>query len=373
MHKKSPPLQTLAIFHKNSFSFLVLLLSLCLSTPTKAAIYSKLYQPLPALSADKLGVIINDSDPLSIKIANYYQLQRKIPEQNIIHTRFNPNLRTLSVTQFKQIKQSVDKQTPKHIQAYALTWMQTYRVGCMSITTAFAAGYDDSFCARGCKKTQASPYFNSEKSNPFDAYQWRPTMALAGKNFSDVKALIDRGVSSDYSQPQGAAYLLNTSDKARSSRAVLYPQIAKIYTGLWPIKFLQQDYIENKKDVMFYFTGKVHVKKIESNQFLPGAVADHLTSTGGILPGGRQMSSVKWLKSGATGSYGAVIEPCNFVQKFPNPGIMMQYYLRGNSLIEAYWKSVAWPGQGVFIGEPLAKPFAHLVSHNLPFKSKAYK
>ena len=25
--------------------------------------------------------------------------------------------------------------------------------------------------------------------------------------------------------------------------------------------------------------------------------------------------------------------------------------------IEAYWKSVAWPGQGVFIGEPLARPY----------------
>ena len=37
----------------------------------------------------------------------------------------------------------------------------------------------------------------------------------------------------------------------------------------------------------------------------------------------------------------------------------MSPYLRGNSLIEAYWKSVAWPGQGIFIGEPLAKPFAY--------------
>ncbi len=37
----------------------------------------------------------------------------------------------------------------------------------------------------------------------------------------------------------------------------------------------------------------------------------------------------------------------------------MRYYIRGNSLIEAYWKSVAWPGQGIFVGEPLAKPFAY--------------
>ena len=25
--------------------------------------------------------------------------------------------------------------------------------------------------------------------------------------------------------------------------------------------------------------------------------------------------------------------------------------------LEAYWRSVAWPAQGVFVGEPLAAPF----------------
>jgi hypothetical protein len=36
----------------------------------------------------------------------------------------------------------------------------------------------------------------------------------------------------------------------------------------------------------------------------------------------------------------------------------MFYYATGASAIEAYWKSVAWPGEGVFIGEPLARPYA---------------
>jgi hypothetical protein len=61
--------------------------------------------------------------------------------------------------------------------------------------------------------------------------------------------------------------------------------------------------------------------------------------------------------AGATGSYGTVTEPCNFPGKFPNPAIVMQSYLGGSTLIEAYWKSVSMPGQGIFIGEPLAAPF----------------
>ncbi|HEU4845882.1 MAG TPA: TIGR03790 family protein, partial [Burkholderiaceae bacterium] len=29
----------------------------------------------------------------------------------------------------------------------------------------------------------------------------------------------------------------------------------------------------------------------------------------------------------------------------------------GATAIEAYWRSVAWPAQGLFIGEPLAAPY----------------
>jgi uncharacterized protein (TIGR03790 family) len=69
------------------------------------------------------------------------------------------------------------------------------------------------------------------------------------------------------------------------------------------------------------------------------------------------MSVLRWIEAGATGSYGTVVEPCNFTAKFPNVGLLMRRYLAGETLIEAYWKSVAMPGQGVFIGEPLAAPY----------------
>jgi uncharacterized protein (TIGR03790 family) len=339
-------------------SLLILLFSV-ISSPLFASKIPPIFRPTPALQASDLAIIVNDADSLSVKIANYYQQKRKIPAQNIIHIRFNPMYKILPVDTFTQIKKQVDKLTPENVQAYALTWMLPYRVGCMSITTAFAAGYNDFFCAKGCNKTSLSPYFNSESNQPYTNYKWRPTMALAGETFEEVKQLIDRGVASDYSLPTGTAYLLKTSDKDRSARAAIHPLVTKALNGLWKIESLEQNYISDKQDVMFYFTGMVRIQNIRTNHFLPGAVADHLTSTGGVLKNSTQMSSIEWLKAGATGSYGAVIEPCNFVQKFPNPGIMMYYYIRGNSLIEAYWKSVAWPGQGIFIGEPLAKPFAY--------------
>lgn len=336
----------------------LLLAGLFGGAPLRAAV-SPLYLPVKSLGANDLAVIVNDEDPLSQRIAAYYRQQRNIPAEQLIHIRFAPHRAILSKREFEKLKQQVDEQTPPHVQAYVLTWLQPFRVECMSITTAFAAGFDPAFCAQGCKQTRNSPYYASEADKPFKAHGWRPTMALAGKNFDDVKRLVDTGVAADFSHPQGSAYLLKTSDRARSSRAAFFPQIADKFKSFWPVNYLEQDYITGRQDVMFYFTGLIKVPHLAENLYLPGAVADHLTSAGGVMSGSDQMNITEWLQAGATASYGAVVEPCNFPAKFPNPGILMFYYLRGSSLIEAYWKSVAQPGQGIFVGEPLAKPFAY--------------
>jgi hypothetical protein len=40
---------------------------------------------------------------------------------------------------------------------------------------------------------------------------------------------------------------------------------------------------------------------------------------------------------------------------FPDPGLILTFQRRGDSLIESYWRNVALPDQGVFIGEPLVR------------------
>lgn len=314
--------------------------------------------PQPGLRADQLGIIVNDNDPDSIAIAAYYQDKRGIPAANLIHVRFKPGRSTLPRDEFVKLKRQIDRMTPREVQAYALTWAQPYRVDCMSITSAFAFGFDPVFCASSCQLTQPSPYFNSSVAHPYSTYKIRPTMSLAAASVGEAKKLIDRGVASDGSNPAGTAYLVSTTDKARNVRAAGYDALRAQLHRIIPTEILQANTLENKTDVMFYFTGLTHVPSLDSNTFLPGAIADHLTSAGGELFGGGQMSSLRWLEAGATGSYGAVVEPCNFQSKFPVPGLVMAYYLQGETLIEAYWKSVQMPGQGLFIGEPLARPFA---------------
>ncbi len=305
----------------------------------------------------EIAVIFNQSDPLSVRVADYYQEQRGIAPENLIGVNFNPNSVDLAPEEFQKLKAEVEAKTTKEVQFYALAWTNPYRVGCMSITSAFTFGYDSRYCANGCLITKHSPYFNSDSSAPFTDFGMRPSMMIPIVNFIQARALIDRGVAADQSFPSGTAYLLSTSDRPRNVRSLTYPRILQYFGNQFKIKIIQADVLENKKDVMFYFTGVMKVEKLKTNQFLAGAIADHLTSFGGQLTDSSQMSSLEWLNAGATGSYGTVVEPCNFPQKFPNPGVLMFYYLRGDRLIEAYWKSVEQPGQGIFIGEPLATPF----------------
>jgi uncharacterized protein (TIGR03790 family) len=313
--------------------------------------------PNVSLTARDLAIIVNEADPLSVLIGDYYRQRRAVPEANVVRVRFDATRSTLSASEFAQVRAEVARLTPANVQAYALTWVRPYRVECMSITTAFAAGFDPGFCSERCTTTRWSPYFNANSRRPFDDLGWRPAMSIAALDFERARELIDRGIAADSSMPAGRAYLLSTADPKRNVRAAGYRDARLMVHGAIPVEVVQAQALEAKNDVLFYFTGSAEVSGIRSNRFLPGAVADHLTSLGGDLTGGVQMSSLRWLEAGATGSYGTVSEPCNILGKFPNPGMLMKRYLAGETLIEAYWKSVAMPGQGLFIGEPLSSPF----------------
>jgi hypothetical protein len=209
-------------------------------------------------------------------------------------------------------------------------------------------------------------YYDSPSLHPWADHAMRPTMMLAATSLENAQALIDRGVAADGTHPGGDGYLVRTTDAARSVRYLDFIDTVddwNVDNGLELTYVDNSDgsglnYIENTVDVLYYFTGLADVPQIATNTYVPGAVADHLTSFAGQVPDSSQMSALRWLEAGATGSYGTVVEPCNALAKFPNTRVLLPHYFRGESLLEAYWKSVRWPGEGLFIGEPLAKPWA---------------
>jgi uncharacterized protein (TIGR03790 family) len=105
--------------------------------------------PAFAIGAAQLAVIINTRDPQSVAVGEYYAGRRALSFQNIIRVEFTPGVSNLPEKEFEAVRAAVERQTRPTVQAYALTWAAPYRVDCMSITSAFAFGFDTSYCAEG--------------------------------------------------------------------------------------------------------------------------------------------------------------------------------------------------------------------------------
>jgi uncharacterized protein (TIGR03790 family) len=320
------------------------------------------YRP-SQLTPQNVAVIYNENDHNSVEVAQYYQTARQIPQQNMIPVKFaTTSPANLSVEEFTNFKQKVESHLSDDIDVIVMVWTTPYSVMCNSITAAMTLGYDAKQCENTCSKGKPSPYFNSATLHPYKDQKIRISMLIPSHDIATAKSLIDRGVLSQFSLNEGTAYFLKTDDVARSKPREPFfpPDLTTIESRKLYLRTLKAEFIHDKKDVMFYFTGQTNVEKLDTLNFLPGAIADHLTSAGGNLDRAYQMPSTKWIEAGATGSYGSVSEPCNYWQKFPNPQVLLSHYLAGETLIEAYWKSVAWPSQGLFIGEPLAAPYKQL-------------
>lgn len=312
-----------------------------------------------AITPASLALIVNDEDPSSSFIADYYQTTYQIPQQNIIHVKLDPTKSKLSLPAFKQLKSELNASLLPQHRAVLFVWTAPFQVECQSITAAFTLGFDASLCHKTCRPSQTSPYYNQSSNLRLKKANMRLSMLLPSQEIELATKVIDKGIQSHQGVFKSTAYYLTTSDKARNSRAFLFPRNGLSFkqTGLSVVN-KRANNLTNAHDIMIYQTGTAHVKNLPTLNFLPGALADHLTSYGGQLLGRSQMSVLAWLRAGATASYGTVSEPCNYWQKFPNPNVLLRWYASGNTAIEAYWKSVAWPSQGLFVGDPLAAPFA---------------
>jgi hypothetical protein len=91
---------------------------------------------------------------------------------------------------------------------------------------------------------------------------------------------------------------------------------------------------------------------------LPGAICEHFTSFGGDLRASASQTPLTvFLRHGAAGSSGTVVEPYAMADKFPRPGLHV-HYGRGCTLAEAFYQSIIVPYQLLIVGDPLCRPWA---------------
>lgn len=332
--------------------------------------------PASGLAPTDLAVIVAEGDTLSEAVGAAYVAARGVPAANLIRVKVNTTSHGIPAADFALLKSDIDAKlavAAPGVQATLLTWAAPSRVtgACnMGITAAMALGFDTRYCnpspaTNACANTAASPLYDSEARRPQAELQLRPSMLLGATTLAAAQALINRGVAADATRPAGDGWLVRTTDADRSARWTDFSPLPAAWGSALKLNYVDNsagvaadNALSGKADVLFYLTGLASVANLSTLQFRPGALADTLTSTGGFLPtGAGQMPITAWLDAGATASYGTVEEPCNFQQKFSRASVLIDHYWRGATAIEAYWKAVQWPGQGLFVGEPLAQPF----------------
>jgi hypothetical protein len=113
--------------------------------------------------------------------------------------------------------------------------------------------------------------------------------------------------------------------------------------------------------------GKANVDPALVGKFMPGCMAEHLTSFAAKFDIESQTKLSRWIAEGATASAGAVCEPMSNWRKFPHARFF-NHYSYGCTMIESFYQSIRWPLQIMMAGEPLAAPWGLKPSINISIK-----
>jgi uncharacterized protein (TIGR03790 family) len=321
-------------------------------------------------------VVVNQNSTNSVQLGNYYCERRGVPPQNLLRinwtgtntlwnrSNFETNLLNPLVAMLSS--SSLTNQVDYIVLSMDIPYRVTATNGMNSTTAALFYGFKADGPGGSCSLPTASSnaYVASEgifrQTPPIAAgsNSWLVTM-LTSSTLAQAKAIIDRGVASDGAFPPQMVYLAKSGDVFRNVRylefdntifdARLAGDFSILRTNINPPIGLTNQ--------LGYMNGHYQFT-IVSNAFVPGAMADSLTSYGGRIyePNDHTILLV-FLNAGACGSYGTVVEPCAYLEKFPSPQDYF-YQERGFSLAECYYMSLVNPYQGLIVAEPLAAPFA---------------
>lgn len=352
-------------------------------------------------SGENLVLIVDPLNAESMYVANYYRRARNVPDANIVHmtpgasnypafVSFN-----LEALEAAIARRGIDDQAdyivvmpgaPFFVNAPGLVTDACSPVTRFSITGAYTTAFiaPDVLDGAGSNMTNRyargtyDPYrFDSQTaylgglpSNDSAARRYYLGAMLGytgerGNTLAEVLANIDRSVAVDFTRPVGTFYFMETNDAARSGpRDNAYPTAVANLIALGgqashELRWLPQ----NEHDCQGILTGMA-APDLPNGSFtvLPGAYCDHLTSWAATFDIADQTKVSAWIAKGATASWGAVEEPCNYAGKFPHAR-MQVYYYKGASMGESVFRAAGFvPFQGLLYGDPICRPFDYPVS-----------
>ncbi len=183
-----------------------------------------------------------------------------------------------------------------------------------------------------------------------------------GNSPQEVLDYLRRSAGADGTHPRGTVYFAENTDVRSKVRHGGYPAVVRLLKGLGVAAEIVRGKLPvNKRDVQGVMMGTASFRwKTSGSTILPGAICEHFTSFGGVMRArAGQTPLSEFLRYGAAGASGTVVEPYSVPHKFPSP-MMHVHYARGCTLAEAFYQSVLGPYQLLIVGDPLCRPWANI-------------
>lgn len=189
-----------------------------------------------------------------------------------------------------------------------------------------------------------------------------------GNSLDEVIRYLRSSAAADATHPAGTIYYARNSDVRSTTREPGFHAASRALVDLGVNSEIVDSVLpDNKTDVAGLMFGIADFDWSASGAVIqPGAICEHLTSSGGVLSANAGQTPLsELLRHGAAGASGAVTEPYAIQAKFPLPW-MHVHYAKGSSLAEAFYQSVTGPYQLLIVGDPLCRPWAKIPQVTIP-------
>ena len=361
---------------------------------------------------ENLFLVVNASSPDSVAVANAYAALRGIPPINVLMLPWQESAESIGIAAFRSdlldpILQAIDgrRLAPQiHCVVYSSDFPWRIDFG-EEMPEALAAQQIHKFPSGsltgmtmlyGAVRSGKGPVWLDPQSNRY----WRPldaegvpkstdgfqgwhrydaqgevvkeagnryllsvmlgVTAGRGNSVPEIVRGLESSVAADGTKPPGTIYFVTNDDVRTKTRSPAFPPIVRALEALGVNAEIVSGVLPSaKRDVAGLMTGAADFDwPASKSTVVPGAICENLTSFGGIFTAsvGQTPLSV-FIRAGAAGSSGTVIEPYALQAKFPHPAIHV-HYARGATLAEAFYQSVQAPYQLLVVGDPLCRPWA---------------
>lgn len=344
--------------------------------------------PAYALGPHEVILIANQGVADSVDLARYYARQRNIPPGNVLELSLpTPEADTLTPDEFNRlIRLPVERLCQERgIADHILAWVYsshfptriatTPPLSLMGITFLRGRPADSNAVAQG---SYASPLFAGPEHPAAPGFsgqtlesqrEWQgvgmplPSMMLGyagpgGNTRAEIDAALARGLGADGSAPTGTLYLITNADVRTQCRLWEIEPTARELRRAGITVAITNDYPAHHA-ISGLMTGQADVPNavLAQLQFLPGAMADNLTSFGGAFDTPIQTKLSHWIRAGATAASGTITEPYAIWTKFPHARLFT-FSRAGCCTLECYYLALRCPLQQLIVGDPLCQPWA---------------